>query len=71
MRLYLVAMEKAQFVRLKSLDMLHLVYVCALSERRYPRAFVTSDQDFKDFSDAIEREFGIRLFTLFTDESLQ
>jgi len=63
MRLYLAAMKKAQFVRLKSLDMLHLVYVCALSQRGYPKAFVTFDQGFKDFSDVIEREFGIKVFT--------
>jgi len=61
LRLHASGMGKAGRVRLKASDLLHLVYVHALSKRGYPPEFATLDRDFRRKADLIKQEFGVEI----------
>jgi len=63
LKLYAFGMEKAYKVRLRALDLLHIVYDHALSGKGYPSEFATLDADFRRKANIIEQEFGVKILT--------
>ena len=58
---YILGMKKSYKIKLKTLDLLQLVYVYFCSKKGYPCEFVTLDDDIKKQAHLIQQELGIKI----------
>ena len=58
---YILGMKKSYKIKLKTLDLLQLVYVHFCSKEGYPCEFVTLDDDIKKQAHIIQQELGIKI----------